>query len=95
MREYKTFQLANEPKLFGISILAAIPVMLLSVVGLFIGKAMPFMATGLVIGVFMQVKFGFRGIRYFYSVLYWSLPRFITRLFFPNSPDSSIREYRG
>lgn len=95
MRDYKTFKLADEPKLFGISILAAIPVMVLSIAGLLLGKAIPLMAVGLGFGVFMQLKFGLRGLRYFYSILYWSLPSVITRAFLPNSPDSSIREYRG
>ena len=95
MRDYKTFRLADEPKLFGFSILAAIPVLAFSVAGLFLGKAIPLMMAGLVLGLFMQVKFGLRGVRYFYSILYWSLPRFITRAFLPSSPDSSIREYRG
>lgn len=95
MRDYKTFKLADEPKLFGISILAAIPVVILSVIGLMFGNAPYFLLAGVVLGFFMHMKFGIKGVRYFYSCLYWSLPRFMTRLFLPNSPDSSNRIYKG
>ena len=95
MRDYKIFKLADEPKYFGISIIAAIPATLLISIGLIIGQGPYFLLAGGLIGGFMHFKFGIRGIRYFYSVLYWSLPRFMTRMILPNSPDSAIRQYRG
>lgn len=95
MRDYTIFKLADEPKLCGISILAALPTGLFTAIGVLIGQAPLFMGIGCLLGGFMHFKFGIRGIRFFYSVLYWSLPRFMTSIILPNSPDSAIRYYRG
>jgi conjugal transfer pilus assembly protein TraL len=94
MRDYTTFKLADEPKLLGVSVLSSIPAILFTLLGLFFGQALPMLVIGCLIGVFMHLKFAIKGLRYFYSVLYWSLPGWITRIILPNSPDSSVRVYK-
>lgn len=94
MHDYKVFRLSQEPKLFGVSVFLVVPIIFMSIVGFMFNKILPMSVFGIVSGGFLYAKFGVKGMRYFYSYLYWCLPKFITQILLPNSPDSSKRIYR-
>ena len=93
MRDYQTFVLSEEPKVVGIPITTGLPVLLLTVVGLLIGHAMPLFLFGSALSLFMHFRFGGLPIRQFWGILYWSLPRCLTFILFNKSPDSANRLY--
>lgn len=91
-REYKTFMLSDEPKLFGISIITALPCVVLTALGMLTGLGYQGFVVGSVIGFIMHVKFGGFGIRFFLSIVYWMMPRAISMsLGLRRFPDSSQR----
>ena len=83
-RDYKTFQLSDEPKIAGIPVTTGLPVFLLTGIGLLIGA---------VLSVTMHYKFGGLPIRRLLAIVYWSLPRSTTNLLFRAFPDSAHRLY--
>ena len=92
-RSYETFLLSDEPKLFGIPIVSGFPCISLTITGLIIGYTFQFFLVGSVISFLMHVKFGGQSIRFFYSIVYWFLPRKTTRWLLRRSPDSAHRIY--
>jgi len=93
MKSYKTFELSEEPKLIGIPITTGLPVIILTVIGLFVGLALHLFILGASLSFIMHVKFGGLPIRQFWGVLYWNLPRKLTIALFSKSPDSANRLY--
>jgi len=93
MKNYRTFMLTDEPKIFGIQITSGLPVFLLTAIGLLTGYAPQLFMLGAVLGFIMNWYFGGLPIKYFYSIIYWYLPKKLTWLMFKGSPDSSNRLY--
>ncbi len=93
MKNYKTFMLSDEPKIFGIQITSGLPVFLLTAIGLCTGYAPQLFIVGAVLSFIMSWCFGGLPIKYFYSVLYWYLPKKVTCVMFKGSPDSANRVY--
>ncbi|HHF7349661.1 TPA: type IV conjugative transfer system protein TraL [Legionella feeleii] len=92
-RHYKTFLLSEEPKLAGIPITTAIPVFLLTTIGLFAGYAFELFIIGAVLSLVMHYRFGGFPLRFFLASLYWGLPHRMSSLLFRAFPDSSNRLY--
>ncbi|MCF6808565.1 type IV conjugative transfer system protein TraL [Thiotrichales bacterium 19S9-12] len=92
-REYHTFMLSDEPKLFGIPIVTGLPCIGLTVIGLLTGLGISLFLFGAVISLIFHLKFGGEGIRFFYSFIYWMLPNQITKLILRKSPNSANRVY--
>jgi conjugal transfer pilus assembly protein TraL len=90
-RNYKTFMLSDEPKIAGIPMTTSLPVFLLTGIGLLTGMSTTLFAIGASLSFAMHVKFGGLPIRLLLSIVYWTLPRGVTYLLFPSSPDSSHR----
>ena len=91
-RSYETFMLSDEPKLFGIPIVSAIPCIALTVIGMFMGLIYQGFVVGAIISFALHVKFGGQGIRIFLSIVYWVLPRKVSMAFgLIRFPDSSQR----
>lgn len=92
-RDYHTFMLSDEPKIAGIPITTGLPVFLLTGIGLLTGMTFPLFMIGAALSGLMHVKFGGLPIRILLSIVYWSLPRFLTQIFFRTWPDSANRLY--
>jgi len=92
-RDYHTFMLSDEPKIAGIPITTGLPVFLLTGIGLLTGMTFSLFVIGAVLSGLMHVKFGGLPIRILLSIVYWSLPRFLTSAIFRTWPDSANRLY--
>lgn len=92
-RDYKTYQLADEPKIAGIPVTTGLPVFLLTGIGLITGLAYQLFMIGAFLSVMMHYKFGGLPIRRLLGIVYWSLPGAITNLLFRAFPDSANRLY--
>ena len=92
-RNYQTFMLADEPKIAGVPMTTALPVFLLTLVGLCIGYVYQLFIIGAVLSLLMYYKFGGLPIRILLSMVYWSLPRRITSALFRALPNSAHRLY--
>lgn len=94
-RQYDTFRLSDEPKLFGIPVVTGLPCMTLTVVGLLTGYGYQFFLVGALLSFALHHFFGGYGIRFFFSMVYWYLPHVLTRHVFRlvRSPNSGHRVY--
>ena len=90
-RNYRTFMLADEPKIAGIPITTGLPVFLLTGIGLITGMTFPLFLIGTCLSVLMHVKFGGLSIRTLFAIMYWSLPHVFTSLIFRALPNSANR----
>lgn len=93
MRNYQTLMLSEEPKILGIPVTSGVPLIGLTVLGLVLGYAFELFILGALVSFYMHHKFGGLPIRQFWAIVYWSLPRELTRLVFRRAPDSSHRFY--
>ena len=92
-RSYKTFMLSDEPKLFGIPIISGLPCIALTIVGLMTNYTFQLFVVGVALSFAMHFTFSGKGIRIFFSVVYWKFPKKSTSLLLRRSPDSSKRIY--
>ena len=93
MRTYQTFMLSDEPRIAGIPLTTGIPVFLCTFVGMLIGYAYQLFLVGSILSVIMHFQFGVTGIRFFLSIIYWSLPRALTCLIFRAASHSANRQF--
>ena len=93
VRDYHTFMLSDEPKLFGVPITTGLPVFCLTGIGLVIGMATQLFLIGAALSTLMHVKFGDLPIRGLFAIVYWSLPRRFTKALFKSLPNSAHRLY--
>ena len=92
-RNYHTFMLSDEPKIFGVSLTTGLPVFGLTLIGLVMGVATQLFLIGAALSALMHVKFGGLPIRGLFAIVYWALPRRFTWMLFSSLPDSSHRLY--
>jgi conjugal transfer pilus assembly protein TraL len=93
-KSYKTFRLSEEPRVFGVPIVTAVPVVLLTLAGLISGNAPTFFMIGGSISLLIHVTMGKSPFKKLLGYVYWYLPHFITKLFMKNLPDSAFRKYK-
>lgn len=92
-RNYHTFMLSDEPKLFGVPVTTGLPVFCLTGIGLVVGMATQLFLIGAALSALMHFKFGGVPIRGLFSIVYWSLPKRLTCVLFRSLPDSAHRLY--
>lgn len=92
-KKYETFMLSDEPKIIGFPVIYSLPVISLTVFGAVIGQAITLFVIGAILSGLMYKFFGSVGIRYFLSIIYWSLPNYISKIFFRRSSNSANRVY--
>ena len=93
VRDYHTFKLSDEPKLFGVPITTGLPVFCLTGMGLITGMATQLFLIGAALSALMHVKFGGLPIRGLFAIVYWSLPKPFTKALFRSFPNSAHRLY--
>ncbi|MCF6768422.1 type IV conjugative transfer system protein TraL [Thiotrichales bacterium 19S11-10] len=94
-KSYETFMLSEEPKIAGIPIVSGLPCISLTVIGLILNCGFQLFVIGGFLSFILHVKFSGDGIRFFYSIIYWMLPNYITKYLFGlrRSPNSAYRVY--
>lgn len=92
-RSYKTFMLADEPKIAGIPVTTGLPIFVLTGIGLLTGLSYQLFMIGAALSVTMYVKFGGLPLRFLFAMVYWSFPHGLTCLLFRAFPDSANRIY--
>ncbi len=92
-RNYHTFMLSDEPKIFGVPVTTGLPVFCLTGIGLLIGMATPLFLIGAALSALMHFKFGGLPIRGLFAIVYWALPKKLTHVLFRFMPDSAHRIY--
>lgn len=92
-RNYKTFMLSDEPKIAGIPVTTGLPVFLLTGIGLLTGLAFQLFLIGSALSFGMYYQFGGLPLRIILSMIYWSLPKVMTKPLFRAFPNSADRQY--
>lgn len=93
-RNYDTFMLSDEPKIFGIPIVSGLPCVAFTLIGMPFGFIYQGFVLGAIISIALHLKFNGQGIRFFLSIVYWMLPKQVSMAFgLRRFPDSANRTY--